>query len=340
MQLASYLKDGHEQLALLVDEWLYDLEALHPELPNMMSLLLQYWDEYYPFLLGAPIMVREGKIDRRRAQPFAGAPLLAPIPQPSSCRDAYAFRGHVEAARRSRKVPMIPEFDQFPVFYFTNHNAILGPGEIPCMPDHFQKLDFELECAIVIGKTGRNIPAEEADAHIAGYMIMNDMSARTLQAEEMLLNLGPAKGKDFATVIGPLLVTPDELEEYLVEPKEGHVGSAYRLDMTCRVNGVQVSSGNLADMDWTFAEIIERASYGATLHPGDVIGSGTVGTGCFLELNGTGRLNDPNYTEQWLKEGDQVEMTITGLGTLSNTIVREDADFSLLAKKKIAGHAG
>lgn len=334
MQLATYIKDGHEQAALLVDGWLYDMDGLHPELPNTVSMLLQYWDEYFPVLQGAPIMIREGKISQRNATPVAEATLMAPVPHPTSCRDGYAFRQHVEAARRNRKVPMIPEFDQYPVFYYTNHNAILGPGDVSCMPDHFAKLDFELECAIVICKEGRNIRAAEADQYIGGFMIMNDMSARTLQSEEMLLNLGPAKGKDFATVIGPVMVTPDELEERLVPPPPGHTGNAYDLTMTCRVNGVEVSRGNLKDMAWTFAELIERASYGVTLYPGDVIGSGTVGTGCFLELNGTGKLQDPGYTEQWLQEGDVVEMDIDELGTLSNTIVREEDDFSLLAIKK------
>lgn len=260
--------------------------------------------------------------------------LLAPVPHPSSCRDGYAFRQHVAAARRNRKVEMIPEFDQYPIFYFTNHNAIQGPGEIECMPDHFQKLDFELEAAVVIGKKGRNVRAAEADSYIAGYMIMNDMSARTLQMEEMLLSLGPAKGKDFSTVTGPWLVTPDELEPYRTSPKPGHTGNTYDLKMTCTVNGVQVSSGSMADMYWTFAEIIERCAYGADILPGDVIGSGTVGTGCFLELNGTGLLNDPAYQPQWLQDGDIVEMEITGLGRLSNTIKAASSDFSILALKK------
>jgi fumarylacetoacetate (FAA) hydrolase len=260
--------------------------------------------------------------------------LLAPVPHPTSCRDGYAFRQHVAAARRNRKVDMIAEFDQYPIFYFTNHNAIQGPGDIECMPDHFEKLDFELEVAVVIGKQGRNITAAEADSYIAGYMIMNDMSARTLQMEEMLLNLGPAKGKDFSTVIGPWLVTPDELEEYKTNPKEGHTGNAYNLNMSCSVNGVNVSSGNMGDMDWTFAEIIERCAYGVDILPGDVIGSGTVGTGCFLELNGTSLLNDPGYQSQWLKEGDIVEMEITGLGVLTNIINKSDSDFSILALKK------
>lgn len=204
------------------------------------------------------------------------------------------------------------------------------------MPDHFEKLDFELEVAVVIGKKGMNIKAADADKYIAGYMIMNDMSARTLQMEEMKLNLWPAKGKDFSTVIGPYLVTPDELEPYKIAPKANHTGNNYNLKMTCKVNGVQVSEGNMGDMDWTFAEIIERCAYGVNILPGDVIGSGTVGTGCFLELNGAGLLNNPDYKPQWLKDGDVVEMEITGLGVLKNTIRKVQSDFSILKLKKKA----
>lgn len=163
---------------------------------------------------------------------------------------------------------------------------------------------------------------------------MNDMSARRLQMEEMLLNLGPAKGKDFSTVIGPWLVTLDELAPFEIPAKENHIGKSWNLRMQCWVNGKQVSDGNVGDMDWTFAEIIERASYGVDLYPGDVIGSGTVGTGCFLELNGTGKLNDPNYSEQWLQPDDVVEMKIDGLGKLSNTIAAEESDWSILKLKK------
>jgi fumarylacetoacetate (FAA) hydrolase len=188
--------------------------------------------------------------------------------------------------------------------------------------------------AIVIAKHGRNIKAAEADEYIAGMMIMNDVSARKLQLEEMLLNLGPAKGKDFATSTGPYLVTLDELESFEIPPKPGHTGKNWNLRMQCRVNGAQVSDGNLGDMDWTFAEIIERASYGADLHPGDIIGSGTVGTGCFLELNGTGKLNNPGYKEQWLREGDVVELEVEQLGILKNTFIKEESDFSILQLKK------
>jgi fumarylacetoacetate (FAA) hydrolase len=150
----------------------------------------------------------------------------------------------------------------------------------------------------------------------------------------MLLNLGPAKGKDFSTVLGPMLVTLDELEAFEIPAKEGHTGKNWNLRMQCRVNGIQVSDGNVGDMDWTFAEMIERASYGVTLHPGDVIGSGTVGTGCFLELNGTGKLNDPDYKEQWLQPGDEVEMEIDELGILTNTMEKEEGDWSILGLKK------
>lgn len=334
MKLVSYSKDGQDQLAILVDGLLYDTDLMHPDLPVSMSMFLNYWEDVYPLALGVDRSIKNGNSSRLQGIPLESVQVLAPVPHPTSCRDAYAFRQHVASARRNRRVDMIAEFDQYPVFYFTNHNSIKGPGDVQCMPDHFEKLDFELEAAIVICKPGKNIKAEAADEYIGGYMIMNDLSARRLQMEEMLLNLGPAKGKDFATTIGPMLVTPDELEEYKVDCKPGHTGNAYNLSMKCRVNDIQVSEGNLADMDWTFAEIIERASYGVQLFPGDIIGSGTVGTGCFLELNGTGKLEDPEYKEQWLKEGDVVEMEIDNLGKLSNTIVKDESDFSILALKK------
>ncbi|HRD57398.1 MAG TPA: fumarylacetoacetate hydrolase family protein [Ferruginibacter sp.] len=335
MKLVTYLKGGHDQLALLVDGMLYDTDRLHPDLPMSMAMFLNYWDDMLPIAKACEQHIKNGLARNVDAIPVNEVQLIAPVPHPTSCRDGYAFRQHVAAARRNRKVDMIPEFDQYPIFYFTNHNSIQGPGDVLCMPDHFEKLDFELEAAIVICKPGRNIKASEADEYIGGLMIMNDMSARRLQMEEMLLNLGPAKGKDFSTCIGPMLVTLDELEPFETACKPNHTGKAWNLSMTCKVNGIEVSRGNVSDMDWTFAEIIERCSYGVNLYPGDVIGSGTVGTGCFLELNGTGKLNDANYTEQWLQPNDVVEMEIDGLGTLINTIVEEDSAMSLLAMKKM-----
>ncbi|HTN45431.1 MAG TPA: fumarylacetoacetate hydrolase family protein [Flavipsychrobacter sp.] len=333
MKLVTYSNNGREQLAFYIDGQLFDTDKASHTLPRTLMEMLNDWERLADIARKAEDEIKNGK-GIEASVSFDNATILAPLPKPVSCRDGYAFRQHVAAARRNRKVDMIAEFDQYPIFYFTNHLAVQGPGAIHCMPDHFNKLDFELEAAIVTCKKGRNIKAEHADNYIAGYMIMNDMSARTLQMEEMLLNLGPAKGKDFSTVIGPMLVTPDELAAYKTPAKPNHTGNNFNLGMTCRVNGVEVSKGNMGDMDWTFAEILERCAYGVEVVPGEVIGSGTVGTGCFLELNGTGLLQDANYQPQWLQPGDVVEMEIDGLGLLKNTIVAEDTDWSILALKK------
>jgi fumarylacetoacetate (FAA) hydrolase len=332
MKLVSYKTEDREHLGVFVNGHIYNLNSCDKLIPDNMNEFLWGGDELMDHARRVHAAISSGSMEAKEELFFE---LMAPVPHPSSCRDAYAFRQHVETARRNRGVAMIPEFDQYPIFYFTNHNAIQGAGEIECMPDHFDKLDFELEVAVVLNKKGRNIRAADADSFIAGFMIMNDMSARTLQMEEMLLNLGPAKGKDFSTVIGPWLVTPDELEKYKVPAKPGHTGNAYNLDMKCVVNGKQVSAGNMADMEWTFAEIIERCAYGCDVLPGDVIGSGTVGTGCFLELNGTGLSNDATYQPQWLKDGDLVEMEVTGLGMLGNIITKAKDDFSILSLKKV-----
>ncbi len=343
MKLISYTEGPEEHLGLLISEKIYNISEAAKSLgesilPDNMNAFLRMEEDGMNIAEKIDRRIKEGVSN---AIPIPGKKqIIAPVPHPSSCRDGYAFRQHVAAARRNRKLEMIPEFDEYPIFYFTNHNAVQGPGEIECMPDHFQKLDFELEVAIVIGKKGTNIRAADADKYIAGYMIMNDMSARTLQMEEMKLNLGPAKGKDFSTVIGPWLVTPDELEPFRIPPKPGHTGNNYNLKMKCFVNGSLVSEGSMGDMDWTFAEIIERCAYGTYILPGDVIGSGTVGTGCFLELNGTGKLKDPGYKEQWLQDGDLVEMEVDGLGKLSNTIKRSLSNFSILGLKKTHGTAG
>ncbi len=334
MKLISYAKNSQARLALLIQNNLYDLNSINPSLPITMHEFLNDWEVNYDKAQALERNILANLNDFKIAISYLEAQILAPIPSPPSCRDGYAFRQHVESARRNRKLPMIPEFDQYPIFYFTNHRSIQGPGQVRCMPDHFHKLDFELEVAIVICKNGMNIPAEKADEYIGGLMIMNDMSARTLQMEEMLLNLGPAKGKDFSTVIGPYLVTLDELRVFETNPKPHHLGKTWDLKMSASVNGIEVSNGNLKDMDWTFAEIIERASYGVNIFPGDVIGSGTVGTGCFLELNGTGKLNNASYQEQWLMDGDTVLMKVDHLGELSNQISRIETDHSILKKKK------
>lgn len=331
MKLVTYKTEDREHLGLFINGHIYNLNSCDKLIPENMNEFLKGGEELMERARKVNETIISGKLTAKKEIFFE---VLAPVPHPSSCRDAYAFRQHVATVRKNRGLEMIPEYDQYPIFYFTNHNAIQGNGDIECMPDHFEMLDFELEVAIVIGKKGRNLKAVEADEYIAGFMIMNDISARTLQMEEMRLNLGPAKGKDFSTIIGPWLVTPDELERYKIPAKPGHVGNAYNLDMKCWVNGIVVSSGSMADMDWTFAEVIERCSYGVDVLPGDIIGSGTVGTGCFLELNGTGLLHNPEYKVQWLQSGDIVEMAITGLGRLTNTIRMSDSDWSILKLKK------
>jgi fumarylacetoacetate (FAA) hydrolase len=254
----------------------------------------------------------EAFANRPLRRPLKDVTLRAPIPRPPSMRDGYAFRQHVATARKNRGLDMIPEFDEFPVFYFTNHQAVTGPGDVVVERLHTDQLDFELEAAIVVGQGGKNLRASEADRSIFGLTIMNDWSARRLQMQEMKLSLGPAKGKDFATSLGPWLVTLDELAD---RTKAGPHGASFDLSMTAEVNGKKVSNGNLKDMTFTFAQILERASYGTALYPGDVIGSGTVGTGCFLELNGSG------ITNQWLAPGDEVVLEIERLGRLVNRIV-------------------
>jgi fumarylacetoacetate (FAA) hydrolase len=337
MKLVSYTLKKKDRLGLLVDGKIYDVEecsaGMGMELPSRMMRFLEGGDEMMNQARQVEQTIKEGKITSFVDDP--NLKLLAPVPNPTSCRDGYAFRQHVQTARRNRGVEMIPEFDQYPVFYFTNHNTIFGEGEIRVEDDHLRQLDFELEAAIVIGKQGRNISAEEADSYIAGYMVMNDLSARVLQMEEMKLNLGPAKGKDFATSIGPWLVTPDELEQYKISTE---FGNKYDLRMSAKHNGKQISDGNMKDMNWTFAEIIERASYGVRLFPGDVIGSGTVGTGCYLELNGTWALEaketGKDFKPIWLQDGDEIELEITGLGILKNNIRKAKKSRSILAKKK------
>lgn len=337
MKLVSYVSGGEIRTGLLYERGILDVRSaakiIGITLPSSMMLILQGWEKNYSHLKSLDEACRKGKIDYSHFTGREALQLLAPVPNPLSIRDAYAFRQHVETARRNRGVDMIPEFDQFPVFYFTNHFAVFGEGDIIVQNDHLDRLDFELECAVVIGKAGSNIKAEDADEYIAGYMIYNDLSARALQREEMKLNLGPAKGKDFANIFGPALVTKDSLREHKIPGKNG---DKYDLPMRAYHNDELISEGNLKDMNWTFAEIIERISYGVVLYPGEIIGSGTVGTGCYLELNGTRALmakeKGEEYEPVWLEEGDTIELEIEGLGKLQNTIVKDTVDRSILKR--------
>lgn len=314
MKLVTFVHDNHERAGVRLDEGrIAELALLDAAFDGVSVLDIVREAELFSRLHA--VLHGPNPIPSTDTHAEDEVRLLAPIPRPVSMRDGYAFRQHVETARKNRGLGMIPEFDHFPVFYFTNHLAVVGPGELRVGRTRLDKLDFELECFAVIGKRITNPTLEEADDAIFGYGVMNDWSARTVQMEEMKLNLGPAKGKDFATGLGPWLVTKDELAPRLTPSPKGHVLHA---EMTGVVNGVELSRGNVNQMNWTFAEIIRRAADGVTLEPGEVVGSGTVGTGCLLELNGSKVRKD-----QWLVPGDVVGLSIEGLGTLTNTIVED-----------------
>lgn len=236
--------------------------------------------------------------------------LYAPIPEPPSVRDFYAFEQHVKAARAKRGVGMIPEWYEIPTFYFTNNSEIYGHDEEVPYPVGSKELDIELEIACVIGREGKDIPVEEAANYIAGYTIMNDWSARDFQRQDMKLNLGPGKGKDFATSLGPWIVTPDELAS-----RRSGSGADERYDMTmiARVDGKEISRGNFKDIYYSFPQMIAYASRNARLRVGDVLGSGTVGTGCLLEIG--------TEVHPWFQRDEVIELEIEGIGVLRNRIV-------------------
>jgi 2-keto-4-pentenoate hydratase/2-oxohepta-3-ene-1,7-dioic acid hydratase in catechol pathway len=286
---------GRERSGVVVDDRLHALE------PGVRLLdVLETLSEAGERAMAAP----EDVFD------MAEVTLLAPIPRPPSIRDFYAFEQHAAVARKRRGLEMDPDWYELPVFYFTNPAAVVGDGADVPVPPGSEAFDYELEVAAVVGKGGSDVDPEEAEGHIAGFMVMNDWSARDLQAREMKLSLGPAKGKDSSTTLGPFLVTPDELEPY-------RSGRAYALTMRAEVNGKEYSRGSLDDIYWSFGEFLAYASRGTRLVPGDVIGSGTCGTGCILELSSThGAEEFP-----WLQPGDEVVLEVEHLGRLRNRVV-------------------
>jgi fumarylacetoacetate (FAA) hydrolase len=234
--------------------------------------------------------------------------MRGPLPPVASIRDFYAFEQHVKTARKLRGLDIMPEWYQVPVFYFSNPAGVIGPDEPVWAPLASQALDFELEIACVIGQECRDVPADDRALEVvAGFTIMNDWSARDLQRKEMAVGLGPSKGKDFATSLGPELVTFDELADRY---RDGRL----HLEMTAERNGRVVSGGNSGSMYWTWPQLIAHASRDTKLRPGDVLGSGTVGTGCILELS-------PEAVGGWLQPGDDITLTVERLGSLSNPVV-------------------
>jgi len=328
MKFATYTLEGSIQPRFGFKKDKYIVDVLHAaiwaneskgnsrflEIPSTLKMALDNWGTNFVKLKELDDCLPDINIQSHSVggKPIAflmnEVQLLAPVPDPQSFRDFYAFEQHVRAARKLRGLEMHPDWFRIPIFYFSNPAAIYGHGsEIP-YPRKTNELDFELEFAVIIAGAGSDIPSKDADRHIAGYTICNDWSARDLQREEMAMSLGPAKGKDFATSFGPYMVTPDELEDAWDE------NGKLNLRMTCHVNGTLISDGNTNDLYHPFKDMIERASMNTKLLSGDYLGSGTVGTGCILELR-------PENTGGWIKKGDVVTLEVTRLGVLENKIV-------------------
>ncbi|MEU9022939.1 fumarylacetoacetate hydrolase family protein [Actinomadura sp. NPDC048394] len=274
-------------------------------------------DRVLPFPDGTDLLdvVASGSVPEPAgaAVPLAGVRLLPPI-EPPSVRDFVSFEEHVEGVRKAVDgASGVPDaWYDAPTFYFSNPHAMVGAHDDVPLPPGCQALDFELEVAAVIGRAGADLSPEQARDHMFGYTVFNDWSARDLQSREMQVGLGPCKGKDFATTLGPWIVTADELEPY--RGADGFL----RLGLTAEVNGEVVGRDLLSNMGWPFDDLVAYASRGARLRPGDVLGSGTCGNGgCLAELWGRRGAQDPPP----LKPGDTVTLTVEGIGTVSNTIV-------------------
>ena len=298
MRWISFMRSGKARTGLVTGEL---VRVAHPSV-TLRSLLGDDGEA----LGRAADMV---KSDPAEVLPLASLSLLPPIVDPPSFRDFYAFENHARAGRRSRGQDLPAEWFEIPVFYFSNTGSLVGhDASVEAAPGSAM-MDYEAEVAAIVGMGGRNLSPEQAARHIVGYTILNDWSARDLQRKEMMVGLGPAKGKDFASTMGPCLVTADELEPF-------RKGAAFDLAIAATVDGVEYTRGNLADIFWSFEEMLSFASRGATLRPGDILGSGTCGTGCIVELSQThGSERFP-----WLRPGNRVEVSVERLGSIANTL--------------------
>ena len=274
-------------------------------LEQFLPILMPRLSEFTRKLMDWP--EHEKIFQTRGGKSFRAQKLCPPIARPSTFRDFYAFEQHARTARDRRGWGMVQAWYEIPVFYFGNPNSLIAHDETIFAPANSQELDYELELGIVIGARGRDIPVAKAWEYVGGFTIINDLSARNLQRAEMDVGLGPAKGKDFATAVGPMLVTRDELSDKIDKEK-------ISLDMRARVNGRDLSRGNSSALHHSFPNMIAHASRDADLFPGDLIGSGTVGTGCIWELG-------PENTGGWLKPNDVVELEIERIGILRTRVI-------------------
>jgi 2-keto-4-pentenoate hydratase/2-oxohepta-3-ene-1,7-dioic acid hydratase in catechol pathway len=295
-------KKGEVKAGWLKDDGVTDMQlASNGSLPGNMLDFIDNNETYFPIIKERALEDAEATYSLKEVK------LLPPLPNPRSFRDYISFEQHLLNATSRFGHSIAGEWYEMPIFYFTNHQAIYGPNDEIPKPAKETKLDYELEMACIIGKKGKNIKAEEADAYIFGYTVFNDWTARAIQGAEMKVHLGPAKGKDFANAIGPCIVTKDEMNRYMQ-----HNGR-FNVRMTSKINGQLICDGNFNTIYYTFGQMIERASENnVTLFPGDILGSGTVGWGSLIETGGE--------AHRFLEPGDVVEFEIEGIGVLKNTV--------------------
>lgn len=320
MKLVTYKKgNGQAKAGWLKDEGVVDMQLVsNGALPDNMLHFIDNHEAYFSF-------IREQGLEAAHpTHSLDEIKLLAPLPNPRSFRDYIGFEMHMLNASKSFGHTIGEAWYEMPIFYFTNHHGVFGPDDEIKRPPKETKLDIELEIAVIIGRKGTDIKAEEADDYIFGYTIFNDWTARAIQKREMEIPLGPHKGKDFANAIGPCIVTKDEMETYRCAFSESFFeaplkvpeikGDRFDIKMTSRINGQTVCEGNYKTVYYNFPQMIERASEnGVTLMPGDILGSGTVGWGSLIENNFS--------VHRPLEPGDVVELEIEGIGVLRNKVV-------------------
>ena len=319
MKLVTFKnKEGQVRTGWLKDNGIVDMQLTDNRLPTDMLTFIDNHEAYFAIIKDNNLENTPPQYQRDDVQ------LLAPLPNPRSVRDYIGFEQHMLNASKSFGHKVGEAWYEMPIFYFTNHHAIYGPNDDIKRPEKEIKMDLELEMAVVIGKKGKDIKAENADDYIFGYTIFNDWTARFIQKREMEVPLGPHKGKDFANAFGPCIVTKDEFEQYRCSiSREIHpehlkmpLTSTDRFDvkMTAKINGETICEGNYKTVYWTFPQMIERASENnVNLMPGDILGSGTVGWGSLIENNFS--FHRP------LEPGDVVELEIEGIGVLRNKVV-------------------
>lgn len=320
MKLVSFRnKNGQSRAGWMKDEGVVDMHQIsNGALPDNMLSFIDNHEDYFA------LIKKHGLEEAEPTHALEEVKLLAPLPNPRSFRDYVGFEMHMLNASRSFGHKVGEAWYEMPIFYFTNHHGIFGPDDEIKRPAKETKLDIELELAVIIGKKGRDIKANEADDYIFGYTIFNDWTARAIQKVEMEIPLGPHKGKDFANAIGPFIVTKDEMEKYRVPFSESFFeaplkvpavkGDRLDLKMTSRINGKTICEGNYKTVYYNFPQMIERASEnGVTMMPGDILGSGTVGWGSLIE--------NKFEVHRPLEPGDAVELEIEGIGVLRNKVI-------------------